>query len=621
MVSRIRLRTWIERALAVASMLFLLQALRVLFSVMFGFIYDQVFEGPLDAWLPVSHVLILLAFLLPGLLPARWANKGMGWVATGVAAGRIALSFNDPWIRYAGSLLVIALAGIFLAGLMARDSRRAALSVIWALIIEMLLRVVGDTLDASLGSSWIAIFFAWYALSLLAVAGLRPWEDGAVEASIPDRRWGWALGGFLFLEASLLSLPHAIGHWTGAHYAMAAPLLAATTCLALFPSAQRATRLLMAVPFLRVMTLVLFGGGLMLAYFSRGVASLLALLLCQWGMLSIWLAKSDQQVHRRGKSGWRVSAGLIILLILNYVNAFAFTYPYTLPFMREKGWVVYLAAFLALAAGAAGRAREPISRDEPEPTWLAMASMVVLAIVFVAVWPQAPHPLGGDGKARLATYNIHYGYDDDWHLTIEDMAQTIADAGVDIIALQEVDVGRMTSYSMDNAYYLGRRLGMNVAYLPTVEHLTGIALLYKGSPGELSAKLLTSRQEQTGIVGAHLEDAGLHAYGIWLGLSDEDTLRQIDEALAFIGDRVPAAFGGDFNSRPDDPEIGAIKEAGFQDPFEVLGIDPAPPTSPAVNPQSRIDFVFLRGLEPLRAWVPESTASDHRMMVVDVVLP
>ncbi|HHH82138.1 MAG TPA: hypothetical protein ENL35_04025, partial [Chloroflexi bacterium] len=141
MVSRIRLRTWIERALAVASMLFLLQALRVLFSVMFGFIYDQVFEGPLDAWLPVSHVLILLAFLLPGLLPARWANKGMGWVATGVAAGRIALSFNDPWIRYAGSLLVIALAGIFLAGLMARDSRRAALSVIWALIIEMLLRV------------------------------------------------------------------------------------------------------------------------------------------------------------------------------------------------------------------------------------------------------------------------------------------------------------------------------------------------------------------------------------------------------------------------------------------------------------------------------------------------
>jgi len=435
------------------------------------------------------------------------------------------------------------------------------------------------------------------------------------------RRWGWALGGFLFLEASLLSLPHAIGHWTGAHYAMAAPLLAATTCLALFPSAQRATRLLMAVPFLRVMTLVLFGGGLMLAYFSRGVASLLALLLCQWGMLSIWLAKSDQQVHRRGKSGWRVSAGLIILLILNYVNAFAFTYPYTLPLMREKGWVVYLAAFLALAAGAAGRAREPISRDEPEPTWLAMASMVVLAIVFVAVWPQAPHPLGGDGKARLATYNIHYGYDDDWHLTIEDMAQTIADAGVDIIALQEVDVGRMTSYSMDNAYYLGRRLGMNVAYLPTVEHLTGIALLYKGSPGELSAKLLTSRQEQTGIVGAHLEDAGLHAYGIWLGLSDEDTLRQIDEALAFIGDRVPAAFGGDFNSRPDDPEIGAIKEAGFQDPFEVLGIDPAPPTSPAVNPQSRIDFVFLRGLEPLRAWVPESTASDHRMMVVDVVLP
>ena len=41
-----------------------------------------------------------------------------------------------------------------------------------------------------------------------------------------------------------------------------------------------------------------------------------------------------------------------------------------------------------------------------------------------------------------------------------------------------MDAGRLTSFAVDDAYYLARRLKMNALYLPTVEHLTGIALLY-----------------------------------------------------------------------------------------------------------------------------------------------
>ena len=64
-----------------------------------------------------------------------------------------------------------------------------------------------------------------------------------------------------------------------------------------------------------------------------------------------------------------------------------------------------------------------------------------------------------------------------------------------------------------------------------------------------------------------------------------------------------------------------VETAGFIDPFTALGIDPAPPTSPAIQPKSRIDFVWLRGLLPSEAWVSESLASDHRMVVVEVELP
>jgi endonuclease/exonuclease/phosphatase (EEP) superfamily protein YafD len=181
----------------------------------------------------------------------------------------------------------------------------------------------------------------------------------------------------------------------------------------------------------------------------------------------------------------------------------------------------------------------------------------------------------------------------------------------------------MTSYCADNAYFLARRLAMNIVYLPTVEHLTGIALLYKGQEVPQASTLVDSLQEPTGVVHAALTWNGkdLHAYGIWLGLSDEDTIRQIEQALAFIGERSPASFGGDFNARSDEPEIALIRDAGFADPFATLGIDPAPLTSPAFEPDSRIDYVWVRGLVPVKAWVSDSLASDHRMVVVEVAQP
>jgi endonuclease/exonuclease/phosphatase (EEP) superfamily protein YafD len=61
-----------------------------------------------------------------------------------------------------------------------------------------------------------------------------------------------------------------------------------------------------------------------------------------------------------------------------------------------------------------------------------------------------------------------------------------------------------------------------------------------------------------------------------------------------------------------------IEQAGFEDPFTTLGIDPPPLTDPAIDPTKRIDVVWLRDLTPRGARVSQSLASDHRMVVVDV---
>lgn len=59
-------------------------------------------------------------------------------------------------------------------------------------------------------------------------------------------------------------------------------------------------------------------------------------------------------------------------------------------------------------------------------------------------------------------------------------------------------------------------------------------------------------------------------------------------------------------------------QAGFADPFVALGIDPPPPTDPAIDPQIRIDYVFTRHLKPSSAEVLSSLASDHRMVIVEM---
>ena len=123
-------------------------------------------------------------------------------------------------------------------------------------------------------------------------------------------------------------------------------------------------------------------------------------------------------------------------------------------------------------------------------------------------------------------------------------------------------------------------------------------------------QLLTSLQEQTGIIHVSLASEGspLNVYGTWMGLSNEDTLQQIEEALAFIGDSPNVAFGGDFN-------------AEYQEPVPQAVVNDATGGLLAVEPQSRIDFVWLRDLKPHAAWVSSSLASDHRMVVVEIEVP
>ncbi len=616
----------LDSVVSVSVFLFILQALRVVFSVLFGIIYDQIFEGPVDAWLVISILLVVLAFAAPLWTPKKNRNRWALVFAAITALARVSLSVNLANVRFWGSLVTVAFGSLYLTTCLQIRRRSFVQTVLSALVLDLLLRAAGDTYDISLRSSWLSVQILWglAVITLTIILFIQPDEE-KIEVTGIRVVDGIALCGFLFLQISLLSFPNAVARWSSTTYFTSAAALMGLLVLFAITSIRDMFVRIFQTSLAGIGISLLLLLGLIVGYFSAGGLSLLALLLAQFAALLNFGSAFESTPKTRRISGGNIALGMLLFLLLNFLYAFTFTYAYTLPILRGYGWVVFLTAGVMVGVGSVMQGVVDSYFSHPKFRLVTDSVLVLGVLVFtlLTAWPKPAQDFHNDDVVRVATYNIHYGYDDLWHFTLADIARTIGEAEVDVVVLQEIDTARITSYGVDDAYYLARQLNMNQVYLPTVEHLTGIAVLYRGPVASSEQEWLTSLQEQTGIIQVNLEFDGepLNAYGIWMGLSDEDTQTQISEALEFIGDQPNAVFGGDFNTEYHKPVPQAILAAGFEDPFILLGIDPAPLTSPAIDPRSRIDFVWLRGPNPTSAWVSTSLASDHRMVVVEFESP
>jgi endonuclease/exonuclease/phosphatase family metal-dependent hydrolase len=620
---------------ATAVFLFFYQALRVLFSVLFGLIYDALFaETASMTTVGLVLVVVILALLTPLAAPRQPERRRIALLASAVLVflARIPLTPNDPQSRLVASILIVAGTGVYLVSRLRDGPRDVVRALILALVVDQLLRAAGHTWDVTLRAGWL-----WgQAIVSLGLCLLAGWRfRRSLNARQRSKRHnsdtraglGFSAGilwhGWLFLETSLLNFPNAMARWGYEDYSAFALTLPFVLALAFLGDDHWRTRRgwIDGLGFSGILLL-----GLALAHLLRGTGATISLLTAQVTSLvlvfSCFLSSPDGREDRLGPG---LALGGILFLIMSFAYAFAFTYAYTLDLFRGMGLPIFLAVGLltGLPVLRLPKVTTPASRTS-RARFLSVfgigdALMVLVLVMILPFW----HPLSrARDSLHLATYNIHYGYDTDWHLSLEKQAETIEASGADVVMLQEVDTGRPTSYMIDDALWLSQRLGMEVVYLPTVEHLTGIALLTRYPILNSETLLLPSELEQTGIIWAELDVDGtsLNAFATWLGLEPEERARQLDAALPFIAAHPgPAAFGGDFNSTPDSPVYARIRDAGFTDPFVALDLG-SPPTDPAINPTKRIDFVWLRGLEPLDAQVLDSLASDHRAVVVKAAL-
>jgi endonuclease/exonuclease/phosphatase family metal-dependent hydrolase len=239
-------------------------------------------------------------------------------------------------------------------------------------------------------------------------------------------------------------------------------------------------------------------------------------------------------------------------------------------------------------------------------------------------------------KVRIATYNVHRCVGTDRKLDVERVAEVIAGCRADIVALQELDVGRRRTGHVDQAHRLAELLKMKSRFHPAMfveEEQYGDAILTSLPERLVRTGALPTLPKFRGLeprgalwVAVDLGGFELQVINTHLGLVPREQRKQ---AACLIGEdwmanelfTAPAVLLGDFNVTPF-ARAYRMLAAVIRDAQTGLS---RPPTStyPSGFPFMRIDHVFVAGDITVTAiespFDPRArVASDHLPLVVEM---
>jgi endonuclease/exonuclease/phosphatase family metal-dependent hydrolase len=227
----------------------------------------------------------------------------------------------------------------------------------------------------------------------------------------------------------------------------------------------------------------------------------------------------------------------------------------------------------------------------------------------------------------------------DGKLSPERIARVIAEHAPDIVALQELDVGRARSGWIDQAQSIARYLEMEFHFHPALsveEELYGNAVLSTRPMRLIRAERLPEpgglgQLEPRGALWVAVEagQSEVHVINTHLGLLPGERRVQAEALLGgdWIGGMkcdAPKVLCGDFNASPSSPVYRRLS-AHLQDAQAMLHEQRPRKTYFGRYPTARIDHVFIGSeIEVLGAEVPSThsarVASDHLPLVVDLLI-
>ena len=237
---------------------------------------------------------------------------------------------------------------------------------------------------------------------------------------------------------------------------------------------------------------------------------------------------------------------------------------------------------------------------------------------------------------RVATYNVHGCVGLDGRLSPARIARVLQALDADIIALQELDVGRSRSRAVDQAQVIADLLEMQMHFGAAIEvtgERYGNAILSRWPMTLRKAELLSrgqGRMEPRGAVWASVavEDITIEVISTHLGLTHGDRNAQLSALLSDNwpcgGDAVARTIlCGDLNSAPASSVCRRLGQC-LRDVQRVDGRR-GRATWPPAFPLRRIDHIFVGdAFRVLKTEVPRNrltgVASDHLPVVVDLEL-
>jgi endonuclease/exonuclease/phosphatase family metal-dependent hydrolase len=240
---------------------------------------------------------------------------------------------------------------------------------------------------------------------------------------------------------------------------------------------------------------------------------------------------------------------------------------------------------------------------------------------------------------RILTYNVHRCVGVDRRLDVGRIAEAIAAQAPDIVALQELDVGRARTGGVDQAHQIAQRLGMAFhfnAALRVEEEQYGDAILTAlperlVKAGPLPGHPRFARLEPRGALWVAIEvgDCELHVINTHLGLSPRE---QRGQAAALMGPEwlgkvpggAPLVVAGDMNAAP--PALAwKLFAAHLTESRRAAVYTHHAFTFPSPFPVLPIDHLFVgAGVTVERVRAPSDPltrqASDHLPLVADLRL-
>lgn len=244
----------------------------------------------------------------------------------------------------------------------------------------------------------------------------------------------------------------------------------------------------------------------------------------------------------------------------------------------------------------------------------------------------ALNELPARGPLRVLTYNVHSCRGRDRRHDPARIAEVIASTDPQVIALQELDVGRLRTGGVDQAHLIAEHLRMDAHFHPALhveEEKYGDAIITALPSCVVRAAALPSVGEPRGAIWVEVNYHGVKVqiinthFGLWRRerMLQARTLAG-EEWLGSAECRAsPSLLAGDFNAGPRSRAYAVLAEGLSRRGLTV----PARPTFPARFPMLRLDHIFANSRARIVNYEVVDTplarqASDHLPLLATVEL-